>query len=34
MAEQGKSHELALIVYYDAAERANAKKISEEIMVR
>lgn len=32
MAEEGKSDELALIVYYDAAERANVEKISEEIV--
>jgi hypothetical protein len=33
MAEEGKSDDLALIVYYNAAERANVEKIIKEIMV-
>jgi hypothetical protein len=32
MAEEGKSGELSLVAYYNAAERANVKKITEEIL--
>jgi hypothetical protein len=32
MAEEGKSGELSLVAYYNVAERANVKKITEEIL--
>jgi hypothetical protein len=33
MIEEGKSEQLALVMYYDAIEMANTEKITEEIMV-
>jgi hypothetical protein len=32
MAREGRSDELALVAYYDAAEKTGIEKITEEIM--